>query len=44
MNYSLNLELAFRLSAAELPTIETEYHRLWQFASTLQVAGFPIDG
>ncbi|MGY6130033.1 Imm52 family immunity protein (plasmid) [Paraburkholderia strydomiana] len=44
MNYSLNLELTFRLSAPELPTIESEYHRLWQFASALQVAGFPIDG
>ncbi|WP_157447859.1 hypothetical protein [Paraburkholderia ginsengiterrae] len=44
MKFSLNLELAFRLSEPVLPAIETECAWLWEFASVLQRANLPIDG
>ncbi|SDQ19479.1 Immunity protein 52 [Paraburkholderia fungorum] len=43
MTFSLNLELNFRLPQPELPSIETEYGWLWQFAIALQRTQLPID-
>lgn len=44
MKFSLNLELAFRLSEPVLPAVETECAWLWECASVLQRANLPIDG
>ncbi|MFL9948993.1 Imm52 family immunity protein [Paraburkholderia agricolaris] len=43
MAFHLNIDVTYRVAAPQLPTIESEYDRLWQFANVLTRAGFPVD-
>jgi hypothetical protein len=43
MAFHLNIDVTYRVAAPQLPTIESEYDRLWQFANVLTRAGLPVD-
>jgi len=43
MAFHLNIDVTYRIAAPQLPTIESEYDRLWQFANALTRAGLPVD-
>ena len=42
MSLYLKISANFR-TGATLPTIEEQYHDLWQMASTLEKIGLPVD-
>ncbi|MGP8438951.1 immunity 52 family protein [Paraburkholderia fungorum] len=43
MGFHLNIDVTYRVADPQLPTIESEYNRLWQFANVLTRAGLPVD-
>jgi len=43
MGFHSNIDVTYRVADRQLPTIESEYNRLWQYASVLTRAGLPVD-